>query len=87
MYKSNRNFEIIHMSFEESETEESASSMDVDFVRMDLEHGTSDGMDSQVWSAIKSESDVEFMEDYGLNQEITSASGDNRIPPIDCYRQ
>ena len=86
------------MSFEESETEESASSLsevsslDDDFIRMDLKSGTSDDevtddeMGSQVWSAIKSESDAEFMEDYGLVQEVTSASGDNVILPIDCYR-
>jgi hypothetical protein len=86
------------MSFEESETEESASSLsevsslDDDFVRMDLESGTSDEegtddeIDLQAWSAIKSESDAEFMEDYGLVQEVTSASGDNTILPIDCYR-
>ena len=67
--------------------------MDDDLVRMDLEHGTSDEevtdheMGSQVWSAIKSEPDAGFMEDYGLIQEITSASGDNTVLPIDCYRQ
>jgi hypothetical protein len=97
MYKSNRNFEIVHMSFEESETEESASSLsevsslDDEFVRMDLESEnsdeelTDDEVDSQVWSEIQSESDAEFMEDYGLVQEVTSASGDNTILPIDCY--
>ncbi len=70
MYKSKRNFEIVHMSFEESETEESASSLsevsslDDDFVRMDLESGNSDEeitydeVDSQVWSEIQSESDA-----------------------------
>jgi hypothetical protein len=70
MYKSERNFEIVHMSFEESETEESASSLsevsslDDDFVRMDLESGnsdeeiTDDEVDSQVWSEIQSESDA-----------------------------
>ena len=86
------------MSFEESETEESTSSLsevssfDDDFVKMNLESGTSDDevtddkMGLQVWSAIKSESDAEFMEDYGLAQEVTSASEDNAILPIDCYR-
>ena len=98
MHKSSWNFEIIHMSFEESETEKSASSLsegsclDDDFVRIDLESGTSDEevtddeMDSQVWSVIKSESDAEFMKDYGLVQEVTSTSGGNSIPPIDSYR-
>ena len=65
------------MSFEESETEESTSSLsdvssldDDDFVRMDLESGNSDEettgheVDSQDWDEIQSESDAEFMEDY-----------------------
>ena len=65
------------MSFEESETEESASSFSEvhslgdDFVRMDLESGTfdekvTDEINSQVWSAIKSDFNVEFMEVNGL---------------------
>jgi len=86
------------MSFEESETEESTSSfsevssLDDDFVRMDLESENSDDedaddeLDSPVWSEIQPESDAEFMEDYGLVQEVTSASRDNTILPIDCYR-
>jgi hypothetical protein len=86
------------MSFEESETEESASSLsevsslDDDFVRMDLESGNSDEedaddeLDSPVWSEIQPESDAEFTEDYGLVQEVTSAPRDNTILPIDCYR-
>ena len=32
------------------------------------------------------ESDAEFTEDYGLVQEVASASRDNTILPIDCYR-
>jgi hypothetical protein len=47
---------------------------------------TDDEVDSQVWSEIQSESDAGFMEDYGLVQGVTSASGDNTILPIDCYR-
>ncbi len=86
------------MSFEESETEESTSSLsevsslDDDFVRMDLESENSDDedaddeLDSPVWSEIQPESDAEFMEDYGLVQEVTPASRDNTILPIDCYR-
>jgi hypothetical protein len=86
------------MSFEESDTEESAtslsevSSLDDDFVRMDLESENSeeevsdDDTDTQVWSEIQSKSDAEFMEDYGLVQEVTSASADNTVLPIDCYR-
>ena len=86
------------MSFEESETEESASSLsevsslDDDFVRMDLEsetsdeEGTNDEVYSHVWSEILSESDAELMEDYGLIQEVTSVPGDSTILPIGCYR-
>ena len=85
------------MSFEESETEESTSSLsevsslDDDFVRMDLRSENSDDedaddeLDSPVWSEIQPESDAEFMEDYGLVQEVTSASRDNTILSIDCY--
>ena len=39
-----------------------------------------------MWSEIQPESDAEFMEDYGLVQEVTSASKDNTILLIDCYR-
>ena len=86
------------MSFEESETEKNTSSlsdvnsMDDDFVRMDLESGNADEeitahkVDLKDWDEIQSESYVEFMEDYGLVQEVTSVSGDNTILPIDCYR-
>lgn len=86
------------MSFEESETEESTSSLsevsslDDDFVRMDLESENSDDEDaddelgSPAWSEIQPESDSEFMEDYGLVQEVTSGSRDTTILPIDCYR-
>ena len=86
------------MSFEESETEESTSSLsevsslDDDFVRMDPRSENSDDedadgkLDSPVWSEIQPESDAEFMEEYGLLQEVTSASRDNTILSIDCYR-
>ena len=86
------------MSFEEFETEESTSSLSEtnslynDFVRMDLESENSDDedaddeLDSPVWSEIQPESDAEFMEDYKLVQEVTSASRDNTILPINCYR-
>ena len=33
----------------------------------------------------ESETDAEFMEDYRLVQEVTSASGDNTILPIENY--
>ena len=45
-----------------------------------------DELDSPVWSEIQPESDAELLEDYGLVQEVTSASRDNTILPIDCYR-
>jgi hypothetical protein len=98
IYKSNRNSALVYMSFEESETEESTSSLsevdslDDDFVRMDLESGNSDEedaddeLDSPVWGEIQPESDAEFTEDHGLVQEVTSAPRDNIILPIDCYR-
>ena len=97
MHKSNRNSAPIHISFGESETDESASSLievsslDVDFIRMDLEsgnldQGTDDGLDSRVWSGTQPESDLQFMKDYGLVQEVTDTWGDNTNPAIDCYR-
>ena len=72
---------LFYMSFEVSESEESdsslseVSSLDDDFVRMDLESGNSDEEDSDdesdspMWSKIQPESDAEFLEDYGLVQE------------------
>ncbi len=86
------------MSFEETYTEESASSLselsflDDDLDRMHVESGSSDEeisddeMSSNVWKEIESESDEEFMEDHGLIEEVTSASEDNMVNPIDCYR-
>ena len=86
------------MSFEETDTEESGSSLselsflDDDLDRMHLESGSSDEemsddeVGSNVWNEIESESDAEFMEDHGLVEEVTSASEDNIINPIDCYR-
>jgi hypothetical protein len=86
------------MSFEEIDTEESAtslrevSSLDDDFDGMHLESGSSDKemtddeMDSKVWNEIKSESVAEFMEDHGLVEEVNSVSEDNTIDSIDCYR-
>ncbi len=97
-YKSSGTFRIVHMSFEETDTEESASSLseltflDDDLDRMHLESGSSDKemsddeVGSNVWNEIESESDAEFMEDHGLVEEVTSASEDNIVNPIDCYR-
>jgi len=86
------------MSFEETDSEESVSSrsevssLDDDFDRIHLESESSDEemindeVDSNIWNEIKPESDDEFMEDYGLVEEVTSTSEDNTIDPIDCYR-
>ena len=86
------------MSFEETDTEESASSLselsflDDDLDRMHLESGSSDEemsddeVGSNVWNDIESESDAESMKDHGLIEEVTSASEDNIVNPIDCYR-
>jgi hypothetical protein len=86
------------MSFEETDTEESASSLselsffDDDLDRMHVESGSSDEeisndeMSSNVWKEIESESDEEFMEDHGLVEEVTSAPEDHMVNPIDCYR-
>jgi hypothetical protein len=87
------------MSFEETDTEESGSSLsqlsflDDDLDRMYLKSGSSDEemsddeVGSNVWNEIESESDAEFMGDHGLVEEVTSASEDNIINPIDCYNK
>ena len=84
------------MSFEETDTEDSASSLgevssrDDDFDAMYLEsddsneEGADDDMDSHTWNEIEPESDAEFLEDHGLIEEVTSISEDNTINPIDC---
>jgi len=86
------------MSFEEMDTEDSASSLgevsslDDDFNAMYLEsddsneEDTDDDMDSHTWNEIEPEANAEFLEDHGLIEEVTSISGDNTIHPIDCYR-
>jgi hypothetical protein len=43
-------------------------------------------VDSHTWNEIESESDVEFLKDYGLIEEVTSISEDNTINLLDCYR-
>ena len=85
------------MSFEEIDTEESTSSLsevnslDDDLDSMRLESGSSveemsdDEMDSNSWNQIKSESDAEFMEEHGLDEDVTSLTKDNTIHFIDCY--
>ena len=74
------------MSFKETDTENSGSSLDEvsslddDFDAMCLEsddsneEGTGDDMDSHTWNEIEPKSDAEFMEDYGLIEEVTSIS-------------
>ena len=86
------------MSFEETDTDESASSLsevsslDDDSDQMRLESGSSDSevtdeeVDSRSWNEIESDSDAEFLEDHGLVDEVTSTTEDNIILPIDCYR-
>jgi hypothetical protein len=78
------------MSFGETGAE--VSFLDDDLNRMHLESGSSDekmsddAVGSNVWNEIASESDGEFIEDHGLIEEVTSASEDNMVNPIDCYR-
>lgn len=98
MYKSERNAGMVYMSFEETDTDESASSLsevsslDDDFDQMRLESGSSDSevtdeeVDSRSWIEIESDSDEEFLEDHGLVDEVTSATEGDIILPIDCYR-
>jgi hypothetical protein len=43
-------------------------------------------MDSHVWGEIESESDTEFLEDYGMMEEVLANSEDSTINPVDCYR-
>ena len=99
LYKCEGNFGIGDMSFEETDTEESSSSLnemsslDDDFGKMYLEFEssdeevTNDEVDSNVWNEIKPESDEEFMEEHdGLVEEVTSISEDDAVNPVDCYR-
>ena len=46
-----------------------------------------DEMDSNSWNEIKSESDAEFMEEHGLDEDVTSLTEDNTIDPNDRYRR
>ncbi len=86
LYKGESNSGIGSMLFEETDTEESASSLrevsslNDDFDRMHLESEsfdeevTNDEGDSNIWNEIKLESDDEIMEDHGLVEEVTSIS-------------
>ena len=68
------------------------STLDDDFDGMHLESKSSDEemavdeVNSSGWYEIEPEPDAEFVEDYGLVEEVVSASEDNTINPIDCYR-
>ena len=86
------------MSFEGTDSEESTSSLsevsslDDDFDGIHLESESSDEemdvdeVNSSGWYEIEPEPDAEFEEDYGFVEEVVSASEDNTINPIDCYR-
>jgi hypothetical protein len=90
------------MSFEETDTESSASSfsevsslndeldaMHIDFdnsYEEDIDDDNDDNVNSYTWNEIEPESDAEFLEDHGLIEDVTSTSEDNTINPIDCYR-
>jgi hypothetical protein len=86
------------MLFEETDSEESVSSLsevsslDDNFDGMHLESESSDEemaldeVNSSGWYEIEPEPDAEFVEDYGLVEDVVSASEDNTINPIDCYR-
>lgn len=86
------------MSFEEIDTEESTSSLrelsslDDDLHSLRLKSGSSveemsdDEINSNSWNEIKSESDAEFVQEHGLDEDVTSLTADNTINPIDCYR-
>ena len=86
------------MSSKEIDIQESTSSLSKvsslndDLDNMHLESGSSvkemfdDEMDSNSWNEIEPESDEEFMEDHELVDDVTSASEDDTIHPIDCYR-
>ena len=90
------------MSFKEIDTEESTSSLsevsslDDDLDSMRLEFGSSveetsdDEMDSNSWNEIKSESDAEFMEEDGLDEDATSktfCSDCNIYFCLDCFNE
>ena len=72
------------MSFEEIDTEKSTSSLsgvsslddDLDSTclesRSSVEEMSDDEMDSNSWNEIKSELDAEFMEEHGLDEDVTS---------------
>ena len=60
--------------------------MESDWCQVMLFIGTVMTRDSHIWNEIEPESDAEFMEDYGLIEEVTFISGDNTINSIDCYR-
>ena len=90
------------MSFEEIDTEDSASSLrevsslddEFDTMHRDFDNSQEatdyddddDDMDLHTWNEIEPEADAEFVEDHGLIEDVTSISEDNTINAIDCYR-
>ena len=45
-----------------------------------------DEVDSNSWNEIKLESNAEFMQEYELDEDVTSLTEDNTIDPIECYQ-
>ncbi len=90
------------MSIEETDTEDTASSLsglsslndELNTMRLDFDNSDEevtddkddDEMDSHTWNEIEPESDAEFLENHGLIEDVISTSKDNTINPIDCYR-
>ena len=90
------------MSFEEIDTEESTSSLsgvsslDDDLDSIHLESGSSveemsdDEMDSNSSNEMKSESDAEFMQEHGLDEDVTSktfCSDCNKFFCLNCFNE
>ena len=90
------------MLFEETDTDESGnsqsdvSSLDNDVSRTQFESKSTeevtddgdDDLDSQVWNKIELESDIEFSEDYGMMEELSTKSEDDiRVCPWEVASQ
>jgi hypothetical protein len=98
MHKSDRSVVSVHMSFQETDLEDSDSSLSEekssagDSDQMSLESESFDDevtnqeVDSTSWIEIESDSDNEFLKNYGLVSDVNFGSDENTILPIDCYR-
>jgi hypothetical protein len=96
MHKSDRSVVSVHMSFQETDLEDSDSSLseekssDDDSDQMSLESESFDDgvtnqeVDSTSWIEIESDSDNEFLENYGLVSDVNFGSDENTILAIDC---